>query len=233
MRSADSSLLMEIPSSHHNPVSATDEATITNIVSPLAYLHEPLPSYSGPVRPRVPGYDVLSIIGSGGMGIVYKARHRTLNRTVVESGLHTVYWAGTDGTGAFRPDIKNLAMKIDQATFPVNGVVVFGRQPVVTAVRVTPPDFGPANGTQAVTFTLATYQSQTSAVTVSFLNQSSLSTLRTISLPAQAPGNVSVTWDGRANDGSLVAPGGYTVTVTAVDSLGNTGSGQILTRVEY
>jgi flagellar hook assembly protein FlgD len=156
-----------------------------------------------------------------------------LNGTVLESGPHTIAWAGTDGTGAFRPDIKSSAIIINQATFPVNGVVVYGRKPVVATIRVTPPNFGPANGTQAVTFTLATYQSQTAAVTVSFLNQSSLSTLRTISIPAQAPGNVSVTWDGRANDGSLVAPGAYTVTVVAVDSLGNTGSGQILTRVEY
>src|SRR5207244_1082194 len=35
-----------------------------------------------PAVPAVPGYEVLDKLGSGGMGVVYKARHLTLNRLV-------------------------------------------------------------------------------------------------------------------------------------------------------
>src|SRR5271170_565028 len=32
--------------------------------------------------PRIPGYDMDALLGRGGMGVIYKARHRRLNRLV-------------------------------------------------------------------------------------------------------------------------------------------------------
>jgi WD40 repeat protein len=42
----------------------------------------PLPDAREPAVLRVDGYDILDRLGSGGMGVVFKARHRQLNRVV-------------------------------------------------------------------------------------------------------------------------------------------------------
>src|SRR5262249_30322897 len=41
-----------------------------------------VPWHTGDERPRIPGYEVEALIGRGGMGLVYKARHLRLNRFV-------------------------------------------------------------------------------------------------------------------------------------------------------
>jgi len=150
-----------------------------------------------------------------------------------EAGPHTIYWAGVDGTGAFLPGIRGIAAISERSAFAQNAVVLYGSKPNLTLMKVTPAIFGPAVGTQAVSFTLGTYQGQPSSVTVTFLNQSSLSVLRTITQSGVSSGAVTVTWDGRADNGMLVAPGFYTVTATVTDAIGNQVSGQILTTIQY
>src|SRR5262245_1350339 len=41
----------------------------------------PLPP-AGPILPQIPGYTVEAVLGHGGMGIVFRAKHLRLNRPV-------------------------------------------------------------------------------------------------------------------------------------------------------
>jgi flagellar hook assembly protein FlgD len=155
-----------------------------------------------------------------------------VNRRYEESGLHTFAWAGVDSTGVYRASAYSLlSITTIRDRFAKNAVVLFGTKPTVQNVTVTPPVFAPGQAAPTVAFDLGTYQNQLVTVTITSLNQSSLSVLRTMALPGQAPGHLTVPWDGRANNGMLVAPGSYTVTVTAADSIGNQVQGQILATV--
>ncbi len=78
-----------------------------------------------------------------------------------------------------------------------------------------------------------TYQNQPAQVSVTFFNQTSLSTLRTITGTLGGSGHLTIPWDGRADNGMLVAPGRYTVTVLVTDARGTQIRGQILTTIQY
>jgi serine/threonine protein kinase len=58
---------------------------------------------------QVPGYEVLSTLGRGGMGVVYQARHTKLGRIValkmILSGVH----AGEDDLARFRTEGEAIA----------------------------------------------------------------------------------------------------------------------------
>ncbi len=148
-----------------------------------------------------------------------------------EAGTHTFRWAGVDGTGAFRTDMKGFVM-LEQGIEP-NVVVVYGTRLNLSAVTASPSMFNPYKGTQSVSFTIASFQNQAVNITATFQSHSSLSILRTINMTGVTPGNVNIPWDGKADNGMWVAPGGYTVTVKITDPIGNTAGGQILTTVRY
>ena len=65
------------------------------------------------------------------------------------------------------------------------------------------------------------------------MNLESRSILRTIRVGEVAPGSVTVRWDGRGENGSLVAPGRYLIAVVVTDSLGQSSRGETLARVDY
>ena len=59
--------------------------------------------------PRISGYDVEALLGRGGMGVVYKARHRRLNRVVALKMLIAGAYAGPIERGRFQREAEAVA----------------------------------------------------------------------------------------------------------------------------
>jgi serine/threonine-protein kinase len=69
----------------------------------------PAPWLPGADLPRIPGYEVDSVLGRGGMGIVYKARHLSLNRLVALKMLLAGAYAGPDERARFQCEAAAVA----------------------------------------------------------------------------------------------------------------------------
>jgi serine/threonine-protein kinase len=68
------------------------------------YLH------AGVDLPRIPGYDVEALLGRGGMGVMYKARHRRLNRLVALKMLIAGAYAGPHERARFQREAEAVAI---------------------------------------------------------------------------------------------------------------------------
>jgi serine/threonine-protein kinase len=69
----------------------------------------PFPWHSGTQLPRIPGYEVDGLLGRGGMGVVYKARHLRLNRTVALKMLLAGAYAGPHELVRFQREAEAVA----------------------------------------------------------------------------------------------------------------------------
>jgi serine/threonine-protein kinase len=62
-----------------------------------------------PALPRIPGYEVEAVLGRGGMGIVYRARHLPLNRTVALKMLLSGAYASPVEQARFLREAQSIA----------------------------------------------------------------------------------------------------------------------------
>jgi flagellar hook assembly protein FlgD len=86
---------------------------------------------------------------------------------------------------------------------------------------------------ETFSMTVATFQGRSVTVTGQFKNLSSGSVLRTLTSSSRQPGQVTLAWNGRADNGAWVAPGLYEATITVTDSAGASAVLKPLITVRY
>ncbi len=106
---------MRTPDAPHDPVA--EAATIRlprplsddSDLSPLDVRSTPLPAKLDGEFPHVRGYEILSVVGTGGMAIVYEARHKELNRRVAIKMLRGAALADPGYRERFRAEAAAIA----------------------------------------------------------------------------------------------------------------------------
>jgi serine/threonine-protein kinase len=89
-------------------IDAQVEALLPGLGSSLdADAIPPVPPAAG--LPQIPGYEVEAVLGYGGMGVVYKARHLRLNRTVALKMLLAGAYAGPHERARFQREAEAVA----------------------------------------------------------------------------------------------------------------------------
>src|SRR6516162_1051267 len=70
---------------------------------------EPTPQPRGMGLPRIPGYEVEAVLGRGGMGVVFRARHLRLNRLVALKMLLGGEYAGSHERARLQREAEAVA----------------------------------------------------------------------------------------------------------------------------
>ncbi len=112
-RSADPQATLALIDS---PAESAEGATITDVEAMESSPRDPYATIQGEMASgeatrglTVPGYEILDRLGEGGMGVVYRARHRGLNRLVALKMIRGGAQARSDSFARFRVEAESVA----------------------------------------------------------------------------------------------------------------------------
>jgi hypothetical protein len=102
------------PAEEEKPTAKLESHILPQDAAPqaLAETHQSTtrpPALVDPSLPRVPGYQILSVLGRGGMGVVYQARHLKLQRLVALKMIRGGGAAGPEDLERFRTEAEAIA----------------------------------------------------------------------------------------------------------------------------
>jgi flagellar hook assembly protein FlgD len=141
------------------------------------------------------------------------------------SGAHEMTWYGMSVGDFFIGKATGVTVIRRNDTWPRNLTLIYGTAPAISNFTLSSPIFNPAAAPGVVageifSMSVSTYQARSVTLKGEFRNLTWNSTLRTVTTTSQSAGQVSLTWDGRADNGAWVVPGLYEVTITVTDSSG-------------
>ena len=75
-----------------------------------------------PVPRDFGGFELIRVLGSGGMGVVYEARQEAMNRSVALKMIHGGEWASIDDVQRFRNEVESIARLAHPNIVPIHAV---------------------------------------------------------------------------------------------------------------
>src|SRR5262245_33065740 len=94
---------------HATPRQPTDTQAADTNDFPSKLKPDLVPAKAPAGLPLVEGYEILGVLGRGGIGVVYKARHLRLNRLVALKMIRAGSHAGPDELRRFRTEAAAVA----------------------------------------------------------------------------------------------------------------------------
>lgn len=141
-----------------------------------------------------------------------------------EAGTYRDVWDGFNDSGVAVGGNVQYPVTLWLYRLPPNAIIVAGNTPEITDIAMDPHYFNPAYNPYAAgaaaTANLTVTIDKPATILVDIVNETGLS-VRRLTAENRASGANILAWDGLDSEGNLVAPGTYSLGVTAIDETGN------------